>query len=191
MAKTWRATTAAKPRATIEDLYRIPGKAEIVNGELILMRPTGARPGRAAGKIFASLNAFEEAHGGGYAFGDNVGFIVQLPNRRSFSPDAAWYVGVLPENEMKFLEGAPAFAVEVRSENDYTPSAERAIAAKIRDYFAAGTQVVWDVDLRGEDVIKVYRSTAPNEPVVYRRGEMAAADPAVPGWQMPVDKLFE
>jgi Uma2 family endonuclease len=191
MAKTGRATTAAKPRATIEDLYRVPGKAEIVNGELILMSPTGARPGRAAGKIFASLNAFEEAHGGGYAFGDNVGFIVRLPNRTSFSPDAAWYTGALPENEMKFLDGAPAFAVEVRSENDYTASAERAIARKIRDYFDAGTQVVWDVDLRGEAVVKVHRADRPNEPTIYRRGEMADAEPAVPGWRMPVDKLFE
>lgn len=29
---------------------------------------------------------------------------------------------------MRFLEGAPAFAVEVRSENDYGPAAEREIA---------------------------------------------------------------
>jgi len=34
-----------KAQATIEDLYRVPenGKAEIVNGELILVPPTGAR----------------------------------------------------------------------------------------------------------------------------------------------------
>lgn len=191
MTKVKRVPMAAKPGATIEDLYRVPGKAEIVNGELILMSPTGAQPGRAAGKIFASLNAFDEVQGGGYAFGDHVGFIVQLQNRRSFSPDAAWYVGALPENKMKFLEGAPAFAVEVRSENDYTPSAERAIAEKIRDYFAAGTQVVWDVDLRGEEVVRAHRADRPNEPTIYRRGGMADAEPAVPGWQMPVDKLFE
>ncbi len=72
---------ATKSRATIDDLYNVPdnGKAEIVNGELILMSPTGNRPGRAAGKIFASLNRYEEEHGGGDDYGDNVGFIVHLP----------------------------------------------------------------------------------------------------------------
>lgn len=185
---------AIRQRATMEDLYNVPdnGKAEIVNGELVRMSPTGAKPGRGALKIVISLAQHEEQHGGGYAFGDNVGFIVHLPNRDSFSPDAAWYVGALEDVEsMKFLEGAPAFAVEVRSENDYGPAAEVAIADKIRDYFAAGTQVVWDVDLRGNEVVKVYRATDPDNPTVYRRGDIAEAEPAVPGWRMPVDRLFD
>ena len=46
---------------------------------------------------------------------------------------------------MKFLEGAPVFAVEVRSENDYGAAAEREMAA------------------------------------IYRRGDTAEAEPAVPG----------
>jgi Uma2 family endonuclease len=48
---------------------------------------------------------------------------------------------------MKFFEGAPVFAVEVRSEGDYGPAAERELAEKRADYFAAGTLAVWDVDL--------------------------------------------
>ena len=83
---------STKTEATVDDLYRVPenGKAEIVNGELVLMSPTGGVPGRAAGKIFISLDEYERRVGGGYAFPDNVGFIVNLPHRRSFSPDAAW-----------------------------------------------------------------------------------------------------
>ena len=180
-----------KTRATIEDLYNIPenGKAEIVNGEVVRFMPTGGRPGRASGKVFISLSNYEEAKGGGYAFGVNVGFIVDLPNRNSFSPDAAWYTGNL--DGMKFLQGAPAFAVEVRSENDYGPKAERGLAEKRRDYFAAGTLVVWDVDLLSDDVIKVYRFTDPENPTIYRRGDIAEAEPAVSGWTMPVDDLFK
>src|SRR5205809_3527026 len=56
------------------------------------------------------------------------------------------------------------------------------------DYFAAGTLVVWDVDLLGADVVRVYR--ARERPTVYRRGDVAEAEPAVPGWSMPVDDLF-
>ncbi len=86
--------------------YHIPdnGKAEIVNGELVRMSPTGGKPGRAGGKIFVALDRYERETGSGYAFPDNVGFIVHLPNRDSFSPDAAFYTG--GEITAKFLEGA-------------------------------------------------------------------------------------
>jgi Uma2 family endonuclease len=92
---------------------------------------------------------------------------------------------------MKFFEGAPVFAAEVRSENDYGPSAEREIKNKIADYFAAGTQVVWDVDLLGEDVVRVYRAAHPDTPAIYRHGEQAEAEPALAGWTMAVDDLFQ
>ncbi len=128
-----------KTRATIEDLYKVEGKAELVNGEIVLMSPTGRRPGRAGGKIYRRLADHEERVGGGYAFPDNVGFTVTLPHRESFSPDAAWYVG--PDTDMEFCQGAPVFAAEVRSNNDYGPAAEQAMQAKRADYFACGTLV--------------------------------------------------
>ena len=86
--------------------------------------------------------------------------------------------------------GPPVFAAEVRSENDYGPAAEKQMAAKRADYFAAGTLVVWDVDLLSDDVVKVYRASDPDNAVVYRRGEAAEAQPAVPGWTMQVDDIF-
>jgi Uma2 family endonuclease len=58
------------------------------------------------------------------------------------------------------------------------------------DYFAYGTLVVWDVDLQSEDVIKSYKASDPDHPVIFRRGEIADAEPAVPGWRMAVDALF-
>ena len=178
-----------RPAATIEDLYRVPdhGKAELVHGELRLMSPTGGLPGYAAAEIFVSLRAYARRSQRGYALPDNIGFLVNLPHRKSFSPDAAFYTGEL---RMKFLEGAPVFAVEVRSEEDYGPGAEQEMASKRADYFAAGTLVVWDVDLKGPEVIRVYRASHPGQPTGYRRGEMAEAEPAVPGWTMPVDDLF-
>jgi len=91
---------------------------------------------------------------------------------------------------MKFFNGAPVFAVEVRSESDYGPKAERQMAQKRADYFAAGTLVVWDVDILSDDVVRVYRASDPEKPVIYRRDEIAEAEPAVPGWTMAVDDLF-
>src|SRR5205085_2004081 len=181
---------STKVEATIEDLYNVPdnGKAEIVDGELILMSPTGDLPGTAALEIVVSLREQSRRTGYGRAYGDNVGFVVNLPNRKSFSPDAAHYVG--PRSGGKFLDGAPIFAVEVRSENDYGPKAEAAMARKRRDYFAAGTLVVWDVDVLRDEVVRVYRFNDPDHPTVFHRGEVAEAEPAVPGWSMAVDDLF-
>jgi len=175
-------------RATVEDLYKVVGKAEIVNGEIVCMSPTGRMPGRAAGRIYRRLDDYERTQGGGMAFPDNVGFVVHLPHRDSFSPDAAWYVG--PDTGMRFCEGAPLFAVEVRSEHDYGPAAEREMAAKRADYFACGTLVVWDVDLLSPEVIKSYKASDPEHPVIFRRGDVADAEPAVAGWSMSVDEVF-
>ncbi|HEV7903966.1 MAG TPA: Uma2 family endonuclease [Pyrinomonadaceae bacterium] len=178
---------STKTEATIEDLYKVEGKAELVNGEIVHMSPTGGLPNYAASEILVSLRQHTKHTKTGYAVGDNAAFKVNLPDRKSFSPDAAFYTG---EITMKFFEGAPAFAVEVRSEGDYGPKAERAMAKKRAEYFAAGTEVVWDVDLLGDDVVRVYRANDPDNAKVYRRGEMAEAEPAVPGWTMAVDDLF-
>ena len=176
-----------KVEATIDDLYKVEGKAELVNGEIVYMSPTGGLPHYAARQITISLALYEKATGHGYAIGDNTAFVVNLPHRRSFSPDAGFYSGKLT---MKFSEGAPIFAVEVRSEGDYGLRAERQMAQKRADYFAAGTLVVWDVDLDSEDVVRVYRANAPGDPTIYQRGQLAEAEPALPGWAMPVDDLF-
>ena len=180
-----------KSRATIEDLYDLPDNApgEIVDGEIVLMSPTGGEPGYAGDEIFVSLREFGRRTKSGRAVGDNKAFRVQLANRESFSPDAAYYAG--PNPGMKFYEGPPIFAVEVRSENDYGPVADRRIAAKLADYFAAGTMVVWDVDLLSPDVIRSYRADNPTQPTIFRRGEVANAEPALPGWVFPVDALFQ
>ena len=177
-------------RATIDDLYRVPenGKAELVGGEIVRMSPTGGLPGRASAAIYVSLRRHEKTTRGGLAYPDNTGFVVELPHRKSFSPDAAFHPGTTPT--MSFVRGAPTFAAEVRSEGDYGSAAETRLAAKRAHYFAAGTLVVWDVDLVGADVVRVFRA-ASAEPSIYRRGDVAEAEPAVPGWRMKVDELFE
>ena len=181
----------AKNRATIDDLYKLPdnGKAEIVNGEILLMSPTGDLPNSAAGAIYASLRQFARTTGRGRAYTDNIGYKVNLPDRDSFSPDSSYYIG--PRTGGKFLIGAPIFAVEVRSEGDYGDKAEEAIAKKRADYFKAGTEIVWDVDVLKDEVIRSYKASDPDNPIIFHRGEMASAEPAVPGWSIPVDELFE
>jgi Uma2 family endonuclease len=175
-------------KATIEELYQVKGKAEIVGGEIVHMSPTGAAPGYAAAEVFVSLREYCRRTKFGLAVTDNATFKVNLPKRKTFSPDTALYTGKW--TGMKFFEGSPVFAAEVRSEVDYGPRAEAAMAAKRGDYFAAGTLVVWDVDLLSAEVVKAYPVNEPDKPTSYRRGDIANAEPALPAWSMSVDDLF-
>jgi Uma2 family endonuclease len=90
---------------------------------------------------------------------------------------------------MRFIEGAPYFAAEIRSENDYGPAKDREHEEKRADYFETDTQVVWDVDPVAQTVT-CYVATDPHNPTVFRRGDTANAEPAVPGWCLVVDTLF-
>ncbi len=179
------------PRATLDDLARTEGKAELINGRIELAMPTGDLPSDVANEIYVSLRTYAKTTGLGVAKADGVGYTVpELPSgRESFSPDASFYVGPRPANRMRFIEGPPTLAVEVRSENDYGPGAETEMAAKRVDYFAAGTLVVWDVDPEAETVA-VYRAANPTQPILYRRGDTAEAELAVPGWRMAVAEMF-
>ena len=63
------------------------------------------------------------------------------------------------------------------------------MAAKRADYFEAGTKVVWDVDPEAQLILS-YRSPTPDRPTVFSAGQIADAEPAVPGWRLPVDRVF-
>jgi Uma2 family endonuclease len=185
-------TVVRQARATLDDLYQTPEKAELIGGRIVRYMATGYRPNRVAFRIARRLDDYASQSGKGIVGTDNIGFaIAELPSgRESFSPDASYYDGQLPRNLMRFIEGPPTFAVEVRSESDYKSGAEAEMADKRVDYFAAGTKVVWDVDTMAE-CIHVYRSSDPSRPITYSRGEVAEAEPAVPGWSVSVDWIFE
>jgi Uma2 family endonuclease len=185
-----QSSTPIKP-ATLADLERTPEKAELINGRIIFLMPTGHQPSRVALRIARSLDEYTETIGRGFAYGDNMGFVVPMlrSGRESFAPDASYFDGPPPANQMRFIEAAPTFAVEVRSENDYGPSAEVALAQKRTDYIEAGTTVVWDVDPVAETV-RTYSAAAPDQPRVFLRGQVADAEPAVPGWRIAVDRIF-
>jgi Uma2 family endonuclease len=185
------AGTQTQIAATIDDLYRVDGKAELIDGRIVPLMPTGRRPNRIAFRIARCLDDHAEATHQGEAYTDNMGFAVPKlsSGRESFSPDASYYLGPFPSNEMRFIKGPPTLAVEVRSENDYGDAAEDRLAAKRADYFEAGTLVVWDVDPR-DRVVRSYQHQDPRSPKVFGPGQEAEAKPAVSGWRMPVDRIF-
>ncbi len=176
---------------TKADLARVTDKAELIDGQIVLLMPTGRKPGRVGGRIYRSLDDYATASGLGEAYPDNVGFGVPRlsSGRESFAPDASFHFGPFPADPMRFLEGPPALAVEVRSESDYGPAALAELAAKRDDYFEAGTKIVWDVDPIAEE-IHVYRAEAPDQPITFLSGQIVDAEPLLPGWRVQLDWIF-
>jgi Uma2 family endonuclease len=184
--------TTTPTAATIDDLYRVDGKAELIGGRIVHFMASGDSPSRVAFRIAIGLELHSTRTGVGVAYPDGIGYALDPPlssGRQSFSPDASYYIGPRPSNPMRFIEGPPTFAAEVRSENDYGEAAEAEMQSKRADYFEAGTLVVWDVDPRAK-TIKAYRNDSANPVAVFGPGQVADTEPAVPGWRQAVDELF-
>ena len=161
-------STARKP--LVEELMRTEGKAEIVNGEIKKLPITGDFPATRVEKFslrsFFTPNALAKAA----PFRTAPDFCANCPIAALFRPTPLFTPA--KAEKWDFFPQPPIFAVEVRSENDYGRRAEREIAQKRADYFAAGTLVVWDVDLRDEEVIAKYSAQNPQNPEIFRRGEI-------------------
>ncbi len=183
--------TIAKRRATYEDLHNAPDdgyKYELVNGELERMPPPGEVPMDVAFRIALALHDYAKRMGRGRARSGDGSYAVDLPHRQSFAPDAS-FVWTYDNANMDFAHTPPVFAVEVRSKSDYGPAMNRKYAAKRADYFAVGTEVVWDVDTIAKTVTK-YAGDAHTPVATFGAGEQADAEPALPGWRVAADDLF-
>jgi Uma2 family endonuclease len=89
--------------------------------------------------------------------------------------------GRVPKDPVPLL--APDLAVEVLSEGN-TP---REMTRKREEYFAAGTRLVWIVDLQS---CTVTAYTAPDQFRTYTREQTLEGDPVLPGFSLSLTKLF-
>jgi Uma2 family endonuclease len=184
----------AAPRVrlfTVADLAALPDMLpsgsvswELVDGVPILMSPPGYRHGRAAARFVIELHAQGEVPGLGEV-GDEVGVILRRNPDRVAGPDAVFLLAAsLPArlSPEGYLETIPEIVVEVRSKNDSGP----AVAAKAGEYLAAGVKAVWVAD---PDDRTVAVHTAGVTPVVFGPTDTLTS-PLLPGFSVPVDRLF-
>jgi hypothetical protein len=75
-----------------------------------------------------------------------------------------------------------------QGDRGFGAEAERPMVDKRADDFAAGTLVVWDVNVLTEHVDRIYRAGHPLNPTLRHRGTRAHAEPALPGWSMLVER---
>lgn len=129
----------------------VPGKqCELVRGDLRMAPLAGGRHGLVVGNMYRLPSTHVQAHGLGFCFTEATGF--ELPNlfRTVRAPDVAFVRGERLPGAItdKFIQLAPDLAVEVLS-----PSTRAfMIDEKLSDYRAAGTPVVWLVDVKRRGV---------------------------------------
>lgn len=158
---------------------------ELYDGRLVLMSPPGFRHGRAGAEIAARLHLLGEQPGHGLAT-DEVGVLLRRNPDTLVGADLAFIaakslpVRLSPEG---YLETIPELVVEVRSKNDTGPEVE----SKVREYLAAGVELVWvaDPDAR---TVTAHRPNQSSQ--VFAATDTLTADPVIPGFAVPVAELF-
>jgi Uma2 family endonuclease len=175
---------------TADDLMRMPDDGysyELVQGRLIKMPKPGALHGIIGTRLFSALIRLVEAHDLGAVFPQDTGFKLTSNPDTVRAPDLAFVtrervasVG-FPEG---FWPGAPDLAVEVRSPHDSL----RELSKKADEYLSHGSRLVWVIDPRRQEVT-VFR--AAHEPVTLAHTDVLSGADVVPGFEMPVVRLFE
>lgn len=174
------ATEADQLRYIERDKRRV----ELIDGVLV-EKAMGFREALLASWIATLLNNFVVPRRLGLVAGADAP--MRFTDTRTRLPDVcfvAW--GSLPApgaHLVAVADFAPDLAVEVLSRGNTRQEIEQ----KRREYFAAGTKLVWVVDRRSETVA-VY--TDPDTHTVLTTADTLTGDPVLPGFALPVADIF-
>jgi Uma2 family endonuclease len=172
---------------TAEQLFLEPdlGRCELLQGELMMMSPSGSMHGRYCAFLAASLWDYVDEHKSGMVFGAETGFILARNPDTVRAPDVAFVTRErLPDPlPTGFFPGPPDLAVEVLSPSDRAGE----VTAKTRGWLAAGCREVWLVDPETKTVT-LHR---PDGTIVQLSSSDILESPLLlPGFRKPLAELF-
>ena len=182
------------PLLTADEYLRHPlgqEPGELVRGVMHVMNSTFGGHGVVVENLLAALGPHVRKRRLGRAFGDNVGFQLDIPGETRDtvrSPDVAFVRAERLPPAGIGLRGwvrlAPDLAVEVLSPENRPAEME----ARVADYLAAGTRLLWIIDPEARTVAR----RAPTGPLAtLMEGDTLGAGDVVPGFAMPVADLFD
>jgi Uma2 family endonuclease len=167
-----------KVQRQLGDAYR----AELVDGEILLMSPSGYESEEVASEFSAQLRSWVKPRQLGRVTGSSAGFT--LPNSDTCAPDVSFVKAErLPRSPRSFAELAPDLMVEVKSPTDSL----KKLRAKIDRFLEQGTQV--GILIHPEQRwVEVRRSQG--EAMVLKDGDVLTVPDLLPGWEVQVSELW-
>jgi Uma2 family endonuclease len=172
---------------TVKDLEKVQTQfpdyqMELVNGEIILMSPSGYESDEVATRVSTFINMWVMPRNLGRVAGSSAGF--NLPNSDTRSPDVSFVqADRLRRSPRSFAELSPDLIVEVKSPTDSVAS----LRTKIDNFIAQGTRV--GILIHPEQRwIEIRR--ADSQPERLEDGEILTVPDLLPGWQVQVSDLW-
>jgi Uma2 family endonuclease len=157
-----------------------------VNGELIVMSPSGSGTGQKNSDLIYQLTAWARETNSGATFDSNAGFT--LPDGSMRSPDAAWIAwprwnALTKDEQERFAPICPEFVIELWSPSDSLTE----LQAKMRLWIANGAEVAWLVD-PSRKTVEVYRPG--REAEVLEGGSAVEGDGPVAGFVLELGRVW-
>jgi Uma2 family endonuclease len=158
---------------------------ELDDGEIVELAPVHADHASCESNILDPLLTFARK-AGGKVLPSSTGFMVGPDFRQLRSPDVSYVAPArVQDSYPRFIQGAPDLAVEVLSRGQFTAAYAK---PKVREYFEAGAQIVWLVDIPRQEV-RVYRKDS-DEITVMRGKAILTLEPIVVGFKLRVADIF-
>lgn len=181
--------TTTRPYTTAEELLAMTGdgRRELIRGCVREMIPAGSEHGRLAMRVGWRLARFVEEHDLGEVFAAETGFHIGSDPDTVRAPDCAFVrrerLDEFP-GPRGFWPGPPDLAVEVVSPGDRTAQLEE----KVLDWIDAGTCMVVVIDPTRRSMT-VHRSR--EDAQILSEGDRLDGGDVVPGWSIPVHRIFD
>ena len=150
------------------------------------MPPAGFEHGAIGGNLHAHLHNHATLGSLGGVVGADTGFIVQRDPDTVRSPDIAFVSAKLLAQHgrpKQFFPVPPDLAIEIVSPHDIYVEVEE----KVQEWLDAGTLVVWVVNPRRRSVTV---HVPGNNPIVLKFDDTLTSDPVLPGFALPVRRIF-
>ena len=160
-------------------------RVELVRGVVVVREPPGGTHGRVLANLTTELGVYVRHADVGLVFAGDTGFTLARGPDTVRGPDVAFVrrerlVGPEPAG---FLDLAPDLAVEVWSPGDRPGE----VLAKVADYLAAGTRLVWVIHPQRREA-RVYRADG-TESLVAADGALDGED-VVPGFTCRLETIL-
>jgi len=171
---------------TAEELAKVKGRCELVEGRVVRLSPAGFLHGLVAANIHDLLVAHVRRKKAGRVLSADTGYRVRRNPDTVRAPDVAFVsnetLAAHEDSRETFFPTAPDLAVEVLSPDDSWVAVDK----KAREYLAAGAKIVWVVNPEVQEV-RLYDGAAPR---ILTAKDKIDGGKALPGFKTPVKAFF-